>query len=133
MLTLIEEHGATRRLPQAEVYEAYVRADMLPKDEQDADVIARLRASARLVMRRLGETPIHDNNFSLYGSVHEYEAKLIGRAFEESGGSITKAGRLLGVTHQSLISMLNTRHRALTTKRTPAQKRLKSIIKKPKE
>jgi transcriptional regulator with PAS, ATPase and Fis domain len=103
---------------------------MLLKDAQDAEVISRLRASARLVMRRLGETPIHEKNFSLYGAVHEYEAKLIEKALEDAGGSITKAARLLGVTHQSLISMLNTRHKALAAKRKPAQKRLKSIIKK---
>jgi len=71
VLTLIEEHGASRRLPPAEVYEAYLRADMLLKDAQDAEVVARLRESARLVMRRLGETPIHEKNFSLYGAVHE--------------------------------------------------------------
>lgn len=84
-------------------------------------------------MRRLSGTPFHEKNFSLYGAVHEFEAKLIGQALDESGGSITKAARLLGVTHQSLISMLDTRHKALAGKRKPAQKRLKSIIKKPKK
>jgi tetratricopeptide (TPR) repeat protein len=109
-LPLIEEHGAGRRLPPAEVYEAYARADELLKNSQDAEDKERLRACARVVMRRLSDTPIHDKNFSLYGAVHEYEAKLIGRALEESGGSITKAARLLGLTHQTLGSILNTRH-----------------------
>jgi tetratricopeptide (TPR) repeat protein len=130
VLTLIEEHGATRRLPPAEVYEAYQRADMLLKDAQDAEVMARLRASARMVMRRLGETPLHEKNFSLYGAVQEYEAKLIEKALEDAGGSVTKAARLLGVTHQSLNGMLDGRHKRLLEKRTPPKKRLKSIIKK---
>jgi tetratricopeptide (TPR) repeat protein len=41
ILTLIEEHGLSRLLPPAEVYEAYKRADMLLKDAQDAEIAAR--------------------------------------------------------------------------------------------
>lgn len=130
VLTLIEEHGATRRLPPGEVYEAYLKADRLLRDTQDAEDVARLRACALIVMRRLSDTPFHEKNFSLYGTLHEFEAKLIGQALDESGGSVTKAARLLGLTHQTLISIMNTRHKGLTGKRKPAQKRLKSIIKK---
>jgi tetratricopeptide (TPR) repeat protein len=130
VLSLIEEHGLSRLLPPAEVYAAYVRADRLLKDTQDAEDVARLRACARIAMRRLSETPLHEKNFSLYGTLHEFEAKLIGQALDESGGSVTKAARLLGLTHQTLISIMNTRHKGLTGKRKPAQKRLKSIIKK---
>ena len=133
ILTLIEEHGLSRLLPPSEVYEAYKRADTLLKDAQDAEVAARLRASARTVMRRLAETPIHEKNFSLYGAVHEYEARLIEQALEDAGGSVTKAARLLGLTHQTLNAKLEGRHRRLLAKRTPVKKRLKSIIKKPKE
>jgi DNA-binding transcriptional regulator YdaS (Cro superfamily) len=43
---------------------------------------------------------------------------------------VTKAARLLGVTHQSLNAMLEGRHERLQQKRTPPKKRLKSIIKK---
>ena len=103
------------------------------RDTQDAEDKERLLARARVVMRRLTDTPFHERNFSLYGAVHGFEAKLIGQALDESGGSITKAARLLGVTHQSLISMLDTRHKALAAKRKPSQKRRRSIIKKPKE
>lgn len=131
MLTLIEENGLSRLLPPSEVYEAYKRADRLLKGTQDAEDIDRLRACASVVMRRLGEPPIHEKNFSLYGAVHEFEAKLIGQALEESGGSVTKAGKILGLTHQTLISILENRHRSLLAKRRPAQKRLKSIIKDP--
>jgi len=133
LLTLIEEHGATRRLPPAEVYEAYQRADRLLKDTQDAEDKERLLACARVVMRRLSDTPFTEKNFSLFGAVHDFEAKLIGQALDESGGSVTRAAQLLGLTHQTLISILNTRHKALAVKRKPKQKRLKSIIKTPKE
>jgi transposase-like protein len=74
-----------------------------------------------------------DQDFTLPGAVHELEARLIARALEEPGGSVTKAARLLGLTHQTLGSILHTRHKQLTGKRKPPQKRLKSIIKKPNE
>ena len=73
---------------------------------------------------------LHDKHFSLYGAVQDLEAKLIGQALEASGGSVTHAARLLGLTHQTLTSMLEGRHKLLQEKRTPARKRLRSIIKK---
>jgi transcriptional regulator with GAF, ATPase, and Fis domain len=133
ILTLIAEHGASKRLPPAEVYEAYQRAERLMKDSQDAEHKEWILACARIVMRRLSEPAIYEKNFSIYGAVQDFEAKLIGQALEESGGSVTKAARLLGLSHQTLISMLRTRHKGLMGKRKPVQKRLKSIIKKPKE
>lgn len=133
VLTLIEEHGASKRLTRAEVYDAYLWADRLLKKTQDAEDLARLRACALIVMRRYADPEIHERNFSLYGAVHELEVKLIGQALDESGGSITKAARILGLPHQTLISMLGTRHKALSAKRAPVKKRLKSIIKETKE
>jgi tetratricopeptide (TPR) repeat protein len=133
VLSLMEEHGASGRLTPEEVHEAYLRADRLLKNTQDAEDVARLRACALIVIRRLSGTQLHDKDFSLYGAVHEFEAKLIGQALDGSGGSVTKAARLLGLSHQTLGTMLSTRHMQLTPKRRPPVKRLKSIIKKPKE
>ena len=130
LLTLIEEHGATWRLSPDEVYEAYRRADRLLKDTQEAEDITRLRACARVVMKRLTTVRFGDKNFTLPGAVHEFEAKLIERALEETGGSLTKAARLLGLSHQTLGSILSIRHKKLADKRKPPRKRLKSIIKK---
>ncbi len=130
VVTLIEEHGATWRLAPDDVYEAYMRAERLLKDSQEAEDAARLKACARIVMKRLTTVQFGDKNFTLPGAVHEFEAKLIERALEEAGGSPTKAARLLGITHQTLGSILNTRHKKLSAKRKPPQKRLKSIIKK---
>lgn len=133
VLTLIEEHGATWRMRPSEVYEAYLRADRLLKETQDAEDVGRLRACARIVMRRLTVVQFGDKNFTLPGAVHEFEAKLIERALEESGGSLVAAARILGLTHQTLGSILNSRHKQLTAKRKPPQRRLKSIIKEIKE
>ncbi|MGB8508462.1 MAG: helix-turn-helix domain-containing protein [Pyrinomonadaceae bacterium] len=131
-LTLIEEHGA-RRLSQTEVYNLYRRADDLLKRTQDPEDIARLRASARIVLRRLSGARILDKNFTLHGAVHDFEAKFVEQALEESGGRVTHAARLLGITHQSLALLLKTRHKRLLSKRTPPKRRLRSILKKPKK
>jgi CheY-like chemotaxis protein len=128
VLALIEEHGATTRLSPSEVYEAYLRADGLLRGTQNPEAIARLRACAPIAMRRLVGAQIGADDFTLYGAVLEFEARLIEEALEEAGGSITKAARLLGLPHQSLGTMLSTRHERLVGKRTPAKRRLRSIV-----
>ena len=131
LLTLLEEHGATPRLRPDEVYKTYLRADGLLRDTHDGEEIARLRACARVVMRRLTTPQFGEQDFTLYGAVREVEAQLIEGALEEAGGSLVGAARLLGVTHQTLGSMLNSRHKQLADKRRPPQKRRKSISRKP--
>lgn len=129
-LTLIEEHGATWLLSDSELVKIYRRADELLKGTQDAEDVARLRACAHAVIKRLAGMQLHDRNFTLYGAVHELEAKLIEQALEEAEGSITRAAKLLGLKHQSFSHMLHTRHKGLREKRTPPEKRRRSIIKK---
>jgi DNA-binding protein Fis len=128
-LTLIEEHGATWRLPESEVAKVYGRADELLRGTQDAEDIARLRACARIVIRRLSGMQLQDNNFSFYGAVQEVEARLIERALELEGGSITRAAKRLGLKRQTLSNMLKDRHKKLLDKRTTPIPRKRSIIK----
>lgn len=130
-LALIEEHGGTR-LSAVEVSKVYLRADRLLKATQDAEDVARLRACGRITVRRLSGARLRDKNFTFYGAIQDFEATIIEQALEEAGGSVTRAAKLLGLKHQSLITMLNTRHRQLLTKRKPPEKRLRSIIKELK-
>jgi tetratricopeptide (TPR) repeat protein len=65
---------------------------------------------------------------SLDQLVTSYEGDLIKRALESSGGSVTRAARLLGITHQGLAFILNGRHRNLLSVRTPVKPRRRSII-----
>jgi DNA-binding protein Fis len=131
LLKLIEEQGGAGGLHSSEVYELYLRADGLLRETQDAEALARLRACARVVMRRLAGPEIGREGFNMYEVVHDFEARLIEQALEEACGSVTKAARLLGLTHQTLGTILNTRHKSLAGKRTPVRKRLRSIFKKP--
>jgi tetratricopeptide (TPR) repeat protein len=128
-LTLIEEHGEGR-LSETELYSVYRNADDLLKDTQDAEDIKRLRACARIVMRRMAGVPLGGSNFSFFSAVEELEARLIGQALEEAEGSVTWAAKLLGLKYQTFTTILNTRHRRLLKKRTPAKQRKRSIVKK---
>jgi DNA-binding NtrC family response regulator len=57
-----------------------------------------------------------------------YERSLIQMALKAAHGHVTKAARLLGVTHQRLSSILQNRHKDLLTVRTPLKRRKRSIM-----
>ena len=128
-LSIIEEHGA--RLSDYELYRTYLKADKLLASRQDAEDIARLRSCARMVMKRLLGKNLHDEGFYLPDVILAYEARFIEQALEEERGSITRAAARLGLTHQRLIYVLESRHRQLREKRTPPVSR-KGIIRKDK-
>jgi two-component system, chemotaxis family, chemotaxis protein CheY len=130
-LTLIEEHGR-ERLSEGELFDVYCRADELLKDTQDAEEVARLRACAHIMGRKLIGTRLSDKGFTLPDVVLAYEAKFIREALETEQGSITHAARRLGLRHQSLIHILKTRHKELLGLRTPAKPRRRSIIRPAK-
>lgn len=60
----------------------------------------------------------------------EYEAKFIEEALDAEEGSISRAARRLGIKHQTLAHILDTRHKQLLEKRTPPIPRPRSLIKK---
>ncbi len=74
-------------------------------------------------MVRMGE------GFTLPEALRLYEARYIRRALYESGGRVTHAAKQLGITYQKLQYLLETRHKDLAPERTPAERRLRSIIK----
>lgn len=78
------------------------------------------------------EANITDTSASAIGpleaEVMRYEGELIQRALESVGGSVTRAARVLGITHQGLAFILNGRHQSLLTVRTPIRRRRKSIF-----
>jgi CheY-like chemotaxis protein len=126
-LTMIEEHGR-ERLSETAVYDLYRRADKWLRDTQDAEAVARLRACARLMGRRLVGPRLSDEDFALPDAILAYEARFIREALEATQGSISNAAKRLGIRHQSLIHILKTRHKDLLGLRTPARARRRSII-----
>lgn len=62
--------------------------------------------------------------------MRRHEAALIKQALHTAQGSISRAARLLGVTHQRLSYTLRRRHKELMKDRTPVVKRKRRIFKK---
>jgi transcriptional regulator with PAS, ATPase and Fis domain len=67
---------------------------------------------------------------SLDEEVWLYERSLIQMALNAARGQVTKAARLLGISHQRLSSILQGRHKDLVAARTPVKRRRRSIIKR---
>jgi len=69
------------------------------------------------------------DGFSLRKQTLQFEKGLIERALRDSGGAVTKAARLLGLNnHQSLIAVLNGRHKDLLGVRTAVRVRRRAIM-----
>jgi transcriptional regulator with GAF, ATPase, and Fis domain len=65
---------------------------------------------------------------SMEDEVLRYEGELIRRALEVEKGSVTRAARLLGLTHQGLAFILRGRQKNLLHARTPVKRRRHSIF-----
>jgi len=136
-VTAIEELG--KNLSGDELKNYYRSAEALLSESQNRELKIRLGDCARLVLAvESSSYEAPDNqpelasaftqDFSLESEVLRYEGNLIRQALEASGGSVTRAARLLGVTHQGLAFILNGRHSDLLSVRTPVKKRRRSII-----
>jgi tetratricopeptide (TPR) repeat protein len=137
-VTAIEE--LSDYLPVDALQNYYRTAETLLSNSQNLSLRNRLGECARRVLSvaladaDTAPTPTTDTvpplqpGFSLDSEVLRYESSLIRRALEDSGGSVTRAARLLGVTHQGLAFILNGRHSDLLSIRTPVKRRRRSII-----
>jgi transcriptional regulator with GAF, ATPase, and Fis domain len=88
------------------------------------------------MIKELGENLIADERqadykekVALIEEVHRYEHDLIKVALIKEQGIVTRAARLLGVSHQRLNYIIKKRHKDLLSVRTPIKRRPKSIIK----
>lgn len=136
-VTAIEELGDYLSVDALQAY--YRSAESLLANSQNVSLKARLGECARRILstalanvEAMDHAPIATDalpdGFSLDAEVLRYEGNLIRRALEEAGGSVTRAARMLGVTHQGLAFILNGRHSDLLSIRTPVKRRRKSII-----
>jgi len=66
--------------------------------------------------------------FSLREEVRLAEARFIRLALKAAGGRVTPAARLLGLNYQSLIALLNERHRELLPLRSPPVPRGRGLL-----
>ncbi len=128
-LTVLEEVKSF--LSPGEITEIYKEADDRLPELLDAETVSRLRACARLGTANAA-APKAENlrPGSFEQEVRKRESDLISAALAEAGGSVTRAARLLGLTHQGLCYIINHRHKDLLGARAPIRVRRKSIIKK---
>ncbi|MCA1577855.1 MAG: hypothetical protein LC794_10905 [Acidobacteria bacterium] len=135
-VTAIEELSSYLSLESLHAY--YSMAESLLSKSQNRSLKTRLGECARRVLAaefaslksntQTTDLPAMPPGFSLDAEVLRYEGSLIRKALEDSGGSVTRAARQLGVTHQGLAFILNGRHNDLLSIRTPVKKRRRSII-----
>ena len=135
-VTAIEELSPYLSVEALQNY--YRTAETLLSKSQNLSLKTRLGECARRVLSIALENPNEATpaatdvaltpGFSLDTEVLRYEGSLIRRALEESGGSVTRAARVLGVTHQGLAFILNGRHSDLLSIRSPVKRRRRSII-----
>lgn len=129
-LTILEE--LKNFLPPSEIGDVYRQADEQLGNQLDPETSSRLRACARFAIANAGvaNTETADIQGSFEEEVHKCESELIRQALDKSSGSVTRAARLLGLTHQGLCYIINHRHQQLLTARAPIRIRRKSLIKK---
>jgi tetratricopeptide (TPR) repeat protein len=127
-------HEVTPFLGPHDVVDIYVEADRRLDEGMDSETSERLRSGARMLAANTisDKATLLMDGFSLEQEVLKYEGEWIKRALDQALGSVTRAARLLGLTHQGLCYIINTRHKSLMTSRAPVRIRRKSIIKKPK-
>jgi CheY-like chemotaxis protein len=137
-LSIIEElSGQTSTSEMAAIY---VSALQVLKSSQDPSITQRLFATSAIVIdtfnaaeKRAALKAESRDAISFKKEVHAFEEGLLERALRNAGGSVTIASRMLGFKHhQSLISLINTRHQELLKTRSVARKRRKNIVSKPK-
>jgi transcriptional regulator with PAS, ATPase and Fis domain len=96
----------------------------------DESAIVTPEAIERVTVRQTEEAGrmSHWEGCSLETEVRRYEGDLIRHALEAEKGSVTRAARLLGVSHQGLAFILHGRQKELLHERTPVKRRRRSIL-----
>ena len=138
-LSIIEELGD--KFPAKELASVYRSAIELLQNSQDPSTASRLIACGEkllgLLLAMETKAPMPPDQgwegFSLKKFVREQEKAIIERALRDAEGSVSKAAHMLGFKHhQSLISLLNTRHKDLMKARSTVRKRRRHLIALPK-
>lgn len=138
-LAIIEELGD--QIPSDQLAATYRATFDRLKTSQDPTTAKRLLMSGRHVVEIIGRraepvqtaevAPEHTwENFSFKREMLRAERALIERALQDAGGVVTRAARLLGFkNHQSLIYVINFRHKDLLKSRSAVRVRRRRLMK----
>ncbi|HEV7745768.1 MAG TPA: helix-turn-helix domain-containing protein [Pyrinomonadaceae bacterium] len=125
-LTMIEEMD---QLPPEILSAAYEQAEEWLSMSQSADIELRFeRAGKKLALQGIQKSEgtaevLFNKQYHLPEEVLKFERSLISQTLAKVNGSITSAAKLLGVSHQRLAYILETRHKDLFKERTPVRRR----------
>ena len=136
-LSIIEE--LLGQTPAAQLVSIYQSAAELLKQSQDPTTRKRLIICAEKVIEawkgggiedRVEALEVKDLSWTSFKrEVRKAEKALLARALQQAEGSVTKAAHLLGFKHhQSLISIINIRHKELLKTRSRIRKRRRHIF-----
>ncbi len=118
-LRMIEEIGDV--LSRAELLASYRSADQYVGDRANHSDQEALRLCGHMVLDKLEKLLSFEEELiggTLEEEVNHFEARLIARALERENGSITRAARALGITHQGLSNILNGRQSKSVARRS---------------
>ena len=119
-------------LSGAELLASYRRADDYVGDRASQSEHERLRLCGHIVLDKLEKLNSVEEELiggTLEDEVNYFEGRLIARALERANGSVTRAARELGLTHQGLADIIDGRHsKTLAGARRPKRNRRKSIM-----
>jgi tetratricopeptide (TPR) repeat protein len=136
MLSIIEE--LSEHLTADEMQSVYQKAYDWLKESQHTQTLHRLLKAASYVLSACAvESNVSGKveaatQGTLRDVVQKYEKEIIRQALLKSERSVTRAASLLGISYQSLIYLLQNRHRDLLLERKPASRRKRSIMKREK-
>jgi len=138
-ISIIEE--LKNQTSPSELASEYAAAVSMLSNSQDPATARRLINCASQIISSLMPSEEAETNveieswdgFSFKREVLKIEKKFIERALRDAGGSVTRASRLLGFRHhQSLIALINSRHRDLLGTRSAVRKRRHHLFSKPR-
>jgi transcriptional regulator with GAF, ATPase, and Fis domain len=130
-LKLIEEMVDV--LSGVELLASYRSADQHAGDRPSKSEQQGLRLCRRIVMDKLEQALRAEEELiggTLAEEVNHFEGRLIARALEQENGSVTRAARALGVTHQGLSKILDGRQSTLAGTRRPKRNRRRSVMRR---
>lgn len=131
-MVMIEELDTV--LPNDDLKATVDRARALLANTQELSTLKRLTVCASRVLSRVHDRPglprsIDWTDFSFKRAILHHEAHFIRLALDAANGVVSRAARLLGFNHhQSLLVLLNGRHKNLRERSTPLIPRRRSII-----
>lgn len=128
-LTMIEELDTLSREVQSVAYE---QAKEWLATSDSSDIKPRLKAARKKLSARRQTEPskvvdvrevLFNKRYDLEAELRKWEHDLISETLAKVGGKVSHAAELLGINHQSLASLIETKHPDLLKKRTPVVRR----------